>query len=74
MKIIDVLLELKRVFAEQDGEVLRLVIDKKGFEALETECSRLCAHEIFGVCPTCGNCLPPNTNVLLGIVIKKEDR
>lgn len=69
MKIIAALLQLKQCFAEQEGEITQLGLDKKAYDALNKECMRLCSHCCLGVCPACGRV---NDDKVLGIDIFKS--
>lgn len=67
--IIDVLLQLKQVFAEHEGEILSITLNKDGIDALNAECKRFCSHCCVGICPTCGRVLD---NMVLGIKIDRR--
>ena len=66
--IINTLIQLKEVFAESEGKVLKITLNKKGVEALNAECQRYCAHCCVGVCPTCGRI---TDSMVLGIKIEE---
>ena len=66
MEIIDSLIQLKRVLAEQEGEISSITLNKKGADALNAECKRLCSHHCIGICPTCGRI---TDNMVLGIKV-----
>ena len=68
MKIINAILLLKQAFAEQDGEVLQININKKAHDALKRECIALSA---IVECPTCHN--KALNNEVLGIKIIKSE-
>jgi len=68
-EIINTLIQLKEVFAEYEGEVLSITLNKKGMDAINTECKRLCSHCCVGICPTCGRI---TDNMVLGIKIEEN--
>ena len=65
-EITDLLLKLKIAFAEHEGEILKVTLNKKGVEALNNEVKRFCSHYCVGVCPACGRI---TDNMILGIKI-----
>ena len=69
MKIVDSLLELKQAFAEQEGEILKITLNDKGFKALQRECLKFCPlTPVTGLCFRCGKNVG---NKVLGIEIEK---
>lgn len=69
--IINTLLKLKAEFAEHDGEILSITLNKAGNDILASECQRFCSHTCIGdICPKCGRVLD---NMILGIKIKKDE-
>lgn len=72
MKIIDSLLRLKEVLLEQEGEISSIILNKKGVDALNAECQKLCGHIPVGTCPTCGKVNINNEVLGIKIVIRPE--
>lgn len=66
MNIVDAIIGLKQAFAEQEGEVLQITLDKKGGEVLD----KICNSFYIPTCPTCGK--PVTDDMFLGIKIIKE--
>ena len=72
MTIIESLIQLREVFAEQEGEVLGITLSKNGIDALNAECQKLSLHKCLGVCPTCGG-VSDNIAMILGIKISESN-
>ncbi len=65
--IIGALTRLKGAFAQQEGVILNITLNKKGVDALDAECKRFCSHPCcVDICPTCGSKIE---NMILGIKI-----
>lgn len=69
MEIIDLLLQLKKVLAEREGEILSITLNKKGIDALNVELQIFHSHCCVGVCPTCNRV---TSNMVLGIRVIKS--
>lgn len=70
-EIIIALLRLKEIFLKHEGEILSITLNKKGVDALNNECRKLCGHIPVGVCPFCGRV--NINNEVLGIKIIKAN-
>ena len=53
-EIIDKLNQLRGAFAQHEGEILSITLNKKGADALNVECQDCCSICCVVTCPTCG--------------------
>ena len=66
--IVNAIIDLRKAFVSQGGEVLQITLDKKGREVLDKICTSF--YKPRPTCPSCGNII---NDMILGIKFRWED-